>query len=169
MSPNVNNSLCWGLFASRQNLKQHSLGLCHFWSVRSSIIHNKGGLTCARWVMFNLNRFDVGDYWCSLTRSHTISKKCLTEFWSLYTPIGQNCLPGKCLNSLSTGNASRNFQESFFVQSIHLKYSIYFTSMFYFWLDQSSRLVTFLFRGKCWLHKCHLFQMIAEICALGCQ
>lgn len=28
------------------------------------------------------------------------------------------CLPGKCLNSLSTGNASRNFQESFFVQSI---------------------------------------------------
>lgn len=42
----------------RENLKQHSLGLCHFWSVCSNFFFfffcNKGGLTCARRVMFHV-------------------------------------------------------------------------------------------------------------------
>lgn len=48
-------------------------GCVIFWS-GSVFFAARAGLTCARWVMFNLNRFDVRDYRCLLARSHAISE-----------------------------------------------------------------------------------------------
>lgn len=74
MSPNVNVSLCWGLLALERISNNTAFGYVIFGACVAVFLCNEGGLTCARWVMFNLNRFDVRDYRCLLATSHSISE-----------------------------------------------------------------------------------------------
>lgn len=142
MSPNVGLTF--------DNLKERSLWLCHFWSVCS----NKGGLTYARWVLFNSNRLMLGIIGVDQPQT-TPFQKYLTEFWSLYIYSNRpKCLPGKCLNSLTTGNVPKNKFFSF-VQSIHLKYSIF--------LPVLNSNIYFCLEGKFWHHKCQLFHTLLDV------
>lgn len=124
MSPSV--WLCW----PQRESQTTQPWVKSFWRVCSTFFFsfcNECSLTCARWVMFNLNRYDVGLLVFMSQRPH--------HFWNIwqnfeaciFTPIGQNVYLGNAWILYRLETLQGISINHFFVQSFHLKHPVYFT------------------------------------------